>query len=130
MWTIWAVWDWIVDLEITVVVLANHAMRNAYIQLEQLKLVKKCLRFTLPLNTLHWGTNPECWRESLHPHPPIRTPPSSFGPCTLLLQDGRLSAERPCPWHRLTCPCWLIYPHADLTLTGCQVIGQLKNIGL
>ena len=32
-----------------------------------------------------------------HPLPPSRTPPSSFGPCTLLLQDGRLSAERPCP---------------------------------
>ena len=31
-----------------------------------------------------------------HPKPPVG-PPSSFGPCTLHLQDVRLSAERPCP---------------------------------
>ena len=31
------------------------------------------------------------------PLPPSRTPPSSFGHCTLLLQDGRLGTERPCP---------------------------------
>ena len=31
VWTILAVWDWTVDLEITVVVLANMAMKNAYI---------------------------------------------------------------------------------------------------
>ena len=47
------------------------------------------------------------------PQAPSRTPPSSFGPCTLHLQDVRLSAERPCP---------------DIDLTsGCQVIGQVKK---
>ena len=29
------------------------------------------------------------------PQNPSRTPPSSFGPCTLHLQDVRLSTERP-----------------------------------
>ena len=65
------------------------------------KIGQKVFQVYTSLEQSVLGNKSRMLKGILHPLPsPSRTPPSSFRPCTLLLQDGRLSAERPCPWHK------------------------------